>query len=1139
MGYPFKQLGTAHPSYRSLPGWRRFRTDEKKKAASGTKARTARGPRIAAAPKSITRVFKVADLFCGAGGSSTGCRKALAKRGFIMELVAVNHWPIAIETHTKNHPDARHYCMDLEAAKPEDVVPEGWLDLMMASPTCTYHSKARGGKPTSDQQRMDPWHVVRWCTTLRVARLLVENVEEFVNWGPIHPRTGKPIPWRKGEYFRAWVAALEAIGFKTDWKVLNAADYGGCTTRARFFLQGRSDGKPIRWPERTHAPARLAARLNVKTWRPAREIIDWKRRGKSVFDRKKGLAPKTIDRMLAGAKKLDWPDAYVSSLQKLLARRLPEVLAEAETVLANEKSTPKQRERAQSAIKYVDRRMPLLQKEMAANPAHNYPSSSEPFLVVLRQNCTGQSVASPLPTITANGQHLGVAQQVVEPFILNRHGENGGTRAHDVANPTPTVTTRGAGYVVDAQLGAFTFGNRENNVGKPVEAPIPGMTTATGGGIGLVQSAMKPFVIGQHGGSVARPTDEPLMTIAGGGAISITQPVVMTVTGGDKPKAPRSAAEPLLTVTTHNGVGLAEGMARPVSQWRCGSCEETFVGQSANPECPKCGEQKSLGPVDDGAAMLVKMKGKSDAASVDTPMPTIATKAQIGTAEAFVFPVNQGHERMRGHRSVTEPLATVVTRDVFGVAEPMLAPYYGSGSGETCKGVSAPLDTVTVKARFGMVEPIAAPFVTFYYGHKADAARASRGVDEPLGTQTTENRFGIVEPIAQPFILPQHSGPEGSLRTRKVDQPVPTITTIARHSLVEATAEPFVIGVANTGTTGRGIYAWTVNDPLRTVTTAPTFGVVQPVIAEAFIVPQFGEREGQQPRNHSVDAPLPAVTSHGAGAVVEPVIAEAMLVHTDNTTAKSNYARSTEAPLYTITTTQRQGVVAPSIEPCIVTVAHGEWPDPNSAARRAQSVDEPVPAITASSRTMGVAEPVAEPVLVQTDQQSGKGDSYTRSTNEPTFTAVTKQNQGLVQPVVEPLRASSVEQATASGALAQHQVPCFTRKPNLQRLPEDITLLIPKDLPELIELAELDRLMMVDGVLSYSDTLFRMLEPEELGAAMGFSDDEMTYEFVGTKTEVTKQIGNAVSVEMAEALISAMFEEDDEPWTEDFLKEAC
>jgi site-specific DNA-cytosine methylase len=160
-----------------------------------------------------------------------------------MELVCVNHWPVAIETHSKNHPEARHYCQDISTVRPHIIVPEGYLDLLMASPTCTHHSVARGGKPTSDQQRSDPWHIITWLTELRVKRLIIENVWEFCGWGPVDARTGKPIKSRKGEYFRAWIDTIRRLGFEPEWRKLNAADYGDATTRQRFILMARSDGK--------------------------------------------------------------------------------------------------------------------------------------------------------------------------------------------------------------------------------------------------------------------------------------------------------------------------------------------------------------------------------------------------------------------------------------------------------------------------------------------------------------------------------------------------------------------------------------------------------------------------------------------------------------------------------------------------------------------------------------------------------------------------------------------------------------------------------------------------------------------------------------------------------------------------------
>lgn len=108
------------------------------------------------------KTYRVADLFCGAGGSSTGALRAIRDMGGELDLVAVNHWDVAIATHSRNHPGARHHCVNLDAARPEDIVPEGYLDLLMASPECTYHSRARGGKPINDQLRMSAWHVQRW-----------------------------------------------------------------------------------------------------------------------------------------------------------------------------------------------------------------------------------------------------------------------------------------------------------------------------------------------------------------------------------------------------------------------------------------------------------------------------------------------------------------------------------------------------------------------------------------------------------------------------------------------------------------------------------------------------------------------------------------------------------------------------------------------------------------------------------------------------------------------------------------------------------------------------------------------------------------------------------------------------------------
>ena len=259
--------------------------------------------------------YLIADLFCGAGGSSTGAARAISEMGGTMDLVAVNHWPVAIETHQLNHPSARHYVHDLESADPETIVAEGRLDLLMASPECRFYSRARGGKPIHDQGRMNPWAVQRWLTAINVRCVLVENVPEFIRWGPLDDY-GKPIRKRAGGYFEAWARALKSLGYDTEWRIMNAADYGEATSRKRFFLQARNDGKPIIWPEPTHSKSGEADLLgSLPKWRGAKEIIDWHNTGRSLIDDPKyvrnPLSINTRRRIAKGLEKFGGPLAHL------------------------------------------------------------------------------------------------------------------------------------------------------------------------------------------------------------------------------------------------------------------------------------------------------------------------------------------------------------------------------------------------------------------------------------------------------------------------------------------------------------------------------------------------------------------------------------------------------------------------------------------------------------------------------------------------------------------------------------------------------------------------------------------------------------------------------------------------------------
>ena len=261
---------------------------------------------------SKVKTINAVDLFCGAGGTSTGLVHAVNELGFEIKLTAINHWDVAIATHSKNHEDVEHFCQSIDTIDPAKIVPGGRLQLLVASPECTHHSRARGGKPRSDQKRADAWLLMRWIEKLYVENILIENVKEFQEWGPL-TAAGKPDKRHKGRYFQQFLAALR-VNYNVEYRILNCADYGDPTTRERLFILARRNGKKIVWPERTHASRKELAKAAVqadlfgktehlKPWVAAREIIDWNLEGKSIFGRKKPLSENTMRRIYAGLMK--------------------------------------------------------------------------------------------------------------------------------------------------------------------------------------------------------------------------------------------------------------------------------------------------------------------------------------------------------------------------------------------------------------------------------------------------------------------------------------------------------------------------------------------------------------------------------------------------------------------------------------------------------------------------------------------------------------------------------------------------------------------------------------------------------------------------------------------------------------------
>lgn len=381
------------------------------------------------------RVLNTADLFCGAGGATTGMEDALEKKGVQHVGIAINHWKIAVETMKRNHPAVDTKCMSIEEAVPADLVPGGELDILWASPSCTHHSRAKGGKPRSNQLRAQPELILTWLDQLFVRRLIVENVPEFVDWGPLD-REGRPIKSRVGDCFKAWVAALEARNYVVSWRIVNCADYGDATTRRRFFLKAvrRGCGRIV-WPEPTYAenpqPELFGER---KRWRGIRECLDLSDTGKSIFGRKKPLSANTLRRIQVGLKRYCGMEFQMD----MLGAGGPDGCR----------------------IRSVDEPM------VTQHAGGNRVALVKPFLVKLRNHETVEPIDAPITTVTCSGAH----HALCTPLVL---GQQGGAECRPIDEPCPTIATAGAIRVITP----FIFTEQSNNAPRSVDEPVRTLTT--------------------------------------------------------------------------------------------------------------------------------------------------------------------------------------------------------------------------------------------------------------------------------------------------------------------------------------------------------------------------------------------------------------------------------------------------------------------------------------------------------------------------------------------------------------------------------------------------------------------------------------------------------------------------------------
>lgn len=237
----------------------------------------------------------IIDAFAGGGGASVGIEMALGREVDI----AINHDPDAILMHQTNHPQTLHLTEDIFKVNLQKYIKNQRVALMWASPDCTSHSKAKGGKPRKQGLRILPWAVYKHAKSVLPEVIIMENVEEIQDWGPLDPE-GYPIKEKRGEDYRKFMNAMKSLGYISDSRELVAAGFGAPTIRKRWYAIFRRDGRDIKWPEPTHSKGGVNG---LKPWEPIYKYLDLQDYGKSIFGRKKPLAGNTMNRIARGLKK--------------------------------------------------------------------------------------------------------------------------------------------------------------------------------------------------------------------------------------------------------------------------------------------------------------------------------------------------------------------------------------------------------------------------------------------------------------------------------------------------------------------------------------------------------------------------------------------------------------------------------------------------------------------------------------------------------------------------------------------------------------------------------------------------------------------------------------------------------------------
>jgi DNA (cytosine-5)-methyltransferase 1 len=497
----------------------------------------------------------IVDNFAGGGGASTGIELATGRP----VTIAINHDPAAILMHKTNHPYTQHLQASVWDVDPVEVCAGRPVGLAWFSPDCKHFSKAKGAALVDRNIRGLAWIVLRWAGTVKPRIIILENVEEFTTWGPV--RKGKPVKKKAGQTFNKWLRQLKDCGYHVEHRELVAADYGAPTTRKRFVLIARCDGKPIVWPKRTHAPADhwLVRDGKCQPWRAAAEIIDFSLPMYSIFATKEEIKAK-----------------YGVNAVRPLAE-----------------NTMKR------AIRGVDK--------------HTI-RSGDPFIIPTGYGeRAGQAprvhdINAPLPTIVSTGKQ-NLVDPILSPFLAECNHSGGGHIA-DVEDPVGTITQKCTKGLVEPVLSPFIAQAKFQNAAQDIKKPLSTVTAV--GAHELAAANLIQYHTEQTENVRACGLCDPLPTVDGSNRHGLVASHLTEYYGNGQPI---NISEPMHTVTGHDREALVSAVIHPVH-------DGGYKGKGNKPDIP-LNTVTASGGLMMAAHHIAEFKGQDIGQRMDIPLRTI------------------------------------------------------------------------------------------------------------------------------------------------------------------------------------------------------------------------------------------------------------------------------------------------------------------------------------------------------------------------------------------------------------------------------------------------------------------------------------------------------------------------------------